>query len=273
MNIAEFLKNAVITPKNTDFNRNLYLDRSADMRQEHEIVSLVYEARENSEAADRLVGRYLPFIKSETAKFIHRSPEEGKDDELSIAMFAFHEAVLSYQRLKGAFLPYAALAIRNRLIDYSRREKRHSNLISIDAGGDDDEKPLTEQIQMSRDDISEYSGRSIVREEIMEFSCILSEYGLTLTNIAENCPRQARTLAACHKALACAREHTELLGSLTATKKLPLSQLALLSGVEKKTLERHRKYMVAILLAYTNGFEIIRGHLGQMSFVKGGRQI
>ena len=29
--------------------------------------------------------------------------------------------------------------------------------------------------------------------------------------------------------------------------------------------------MMALLLAYTNGFEIIRGHLGQMAIVKGGR--
>ena len=36
------------------------------------------------------------------------------------------------------------------------------------------------------------------------------------------------------------------------------------SGVERKTLERHRKYMVALLLIYTNGYEIIRGHLKQV---------
>lgn len=48
------------------------------------------------------------------------------------------------------------------------------------------------------------------------------------------------------------------------SRKLPLSQLALGSGAEKKTLERHRKYLIAILLAFTNGFEIIRGHLSQM---------
>ena len=33
------------------------------------------------------------------------------------------------------------------------------------------------------------------------------------------------------------------------------------ANVDRKTLERHRRYLVAILLAYTNGFEIIRGHL------------
>ena len=43
------------------------------------------------------------------------------------------------------------------------------------------------------------------------------------------------------------------------------------SGVERKTMERHRKYLVvALLLAFTNGFEIIRDHLRQMSAGKGG---
>jgi RNA polymerase sigma factor len=46
-----------------------------------------------------------------------------------------------------------------------------------------------------------------------------------------------------------------------------MAALSELSGVERKTLERHRRYLVAILLAYTNGFEIIRRHLGQL---KGG---
>lgn len=32
----------------------------------------------------------------------------------------------------------------------------------------------------------------------------------------------------------------------------------------EKTLERHRNYLVAILLAYTNGYEIIRGHLSRI---------
>ena len=55
-----------------------------------------------------------------------------------------------------------------------------------------------------------------------------------------------------------------------ASGKLPITQLAAGANVERKTLERHRKYMMAVLLAYTNGFEIIRGHLGQMALVKGG---
>ena len=48
------------------------------------------------------------------------------------------------------------------------------------------------------------------------------------------------------------------------TKRIPISRLAAGAGVEKKTLERHRAYMAALLLIYTNGYEIIRGHLYQV---------
>ncbi len=237
---------------------------------EHEIVAQVCAAKEDNCAADRLVSQYMPFIKSETARFIRRIPLEGQDDELSIAMFAFHEAVLAYNKAKGAFLPFAARAIRNRLIDFSRKEKKHAETLPLDHG-EDQEKSLIDTLA-AEDEMPSRIERTAAREEITEFSSELSAYGLSLSDVADNCPEQARTLAACQKALMHAIENPELLEALIKTKKLPLSALAQGSGVEKKTLERHRKYLVAVLLAYTNGFEIIREHLNQVYTVKGGRQ-
>ena len=98
------------------------------MNDAHKIVEQVYAAKEDVQAADRLIGTYLPFIKAETAKFLKRPPIEGQDDELSIAMMAFHEAIGGYSRTRGSFLKYAAMLIRSRLVDYSRREQRHSCL-------------------------------------------------------------------------------------------------------------------------------------------------
>ena len=242
------------------------------MSKEHEIVSQVYLAKENSEAADALVRQYLPFIKAETAKFTHHIPREGEDDELSIAMFAFHEAVLAYSRVKGAFLSFAATAIRNRLIDYVRKEQRHQGLVSLDQPRSDgeDDRSLMEELDTGADPIAERTERTAARTEILEFVTVLKGYGLSATDIADNCPRQERTLSACHQALAYAKANPALLDALVTTGRLPLAQLA---GVERKTLERHRKYMVALLLAYTNGFEIIRGHIQQVARLKEGQRI
>lgn len=238
------------------------------MNQDHEIVALVTAAKGDSLAADELVRKYMPFIRSETAKCIRRGVDDS-DDELAIAMMAFHEAVLAYERLRGAFLPFAARAIRSRIIDFHRREQRHRGQLSLHEKNEDD-RELADTLAVGTDPISERTDRTAARQEIAHFALGLSEFGLSLTDIADNCPKQARTLSACHRALDYARGNPELLEQTVRTKKLPITSLAAGAGVERKTLERHRKYMMALLLAYTNGFEIIRGHLGQMALVKGG---
>ena len=238
------------------------------MEKEHQIIRQVYKAKDDMEAADLLIAEYMPFIRSETAGFLKRPPQEGQDDELSIAMIAFHEAIQSYSRVRGSFIRYAAVVIKSRLIDYRRREKRHENVISIHAASGDDDRPLEEMITDRRDHGEEIAVRDATRREIEELSGQMKEFGVSLSDVAQHCPRQERTLTACRKALEYAREDGEILDILLRTKRLPVARLSQGSGVERKTLERHRKYMIALLLICTNGYEMIRGHLKRI--VKGG---
>lgn len=76
------------------------------MNDEHKIVQQVYAAKEDVKAEDRLIGTYMPFIKTETAKFLKRPPVEGHDDELSIAMIAFQ------RRSAGIPYPWRILEVR-----------------------------------------------------------------------------------------------------------------------------------------------------------------
>ena len=231
------------------------------MDDEAKIIQQVYAAKEDIQAADQLISAYLPFIKAETAKFLKRPPVEGYDDELSIAMMAFHEAIGGYSRTRGTFLKYAAMLIRSRLIDYRRKEQRHSGMISLDMPAGETDTPLGDTLADGKDQSEEMTLREATRAEIRELVRQMEKFGVCLTDVAENCPKQQRTLEACRKALQYARETPVLLEELVRTGRLPIAQLALGSGVERKTLERHRKYMVALLLIYTNGYEMIRGHL------------
>lgn len=94
------------------------------VEKEHEIVRAVYAAKEDNKAADDLIRRYIPFIRAESSKFLGRFCTDS-DDEYSIAMIAFHEAIVGYSRERGAFLKYAGMLIRSRLTDYARKEMRH----------------------------------------------------------------------------------------------------------------------------------------------------
>lgn len=234
------------------------------MEKKHSIVEQVYQSKEDIEAADRFISSYMPFIKSETAKFLNRPPVEGQDDELSIAMIAFHEAINGYEEERGAFLSYASMLIKNRLIDHWRSGQRQAHTMSIETPVNDENATLSDTLTDGVDPNDSRVLRAATRNEIKELSQQLLAFDVSLTDVAENSPRQARTKEACLSALDVVKEHPDLLDTFLKTQRLPLKDLAKMADVPKKTLERHRKYLVALLVIYSNGYEIIRGHLSQL---------
>jgi len=238
---------------------------SPDVQQ---LLSRVAAAKTDNNEADALIADYMPFIKAETARFLNRQPEP-EDDELSIAMLGFYEAIRSYSRLRGAFLKYAATNIRHRLIDWYRREKRNHGQISLNTA-DEDQNELIDTVADTHDEFEERGVRDATRQEIAELAAQMEEFGVSMSDIADNSPKQGRTLAACQKTIQYAREHPDVLAEFLRTKRVPLAKLAEGAGVERKTLERHRQYLVAVLLICTNGYEILRGHI--MQVLRGGSQ-
>ena len=230
------------------------------MEKNREIVQAVYEAKEDNAKADELIRKYIPFIRAEASRFMKRLCTES-DDEFSIAMIAFHEAILGYSRERGAFLSYAATVIRSRLIDEYRKEQRHQGHLSLDEQTEEDDRTLLEQLAEPKDPYEDAHALEATRQEILELSAVMAEFGVSFADVADHTPKQGRTLQTCLAAIGYAIENKELLEQLLQTKKLPLTQLVAGSGSERKTLERHRKYILAMLLIQTNGYEIIRGHI------------
>ena len=81
----------------------------------HEIVKKVEAAKANTDRADLLIREYMPYIRSEAAKNMKKQASAAGEDEIQVAMFAFHEAIMGYDRTKGSFLNYASLVIKSRI--------------------------------------------------------------------------------------------------------------------------------------------------------------
>lgn len=234
------------------------------MSEEHSIVQRVYLAKGDMTAADDLISDYLPFIKAQVTKIMKRPLNINQDDEYSIAMIAFHEAVNGYSKTRGSFLNYAAMLIRNRIIDHWRKNNRHNQVISLNTPINEDASTLEESIPDNEYQEENLVIREATKEEILELSQQMTEFGVSLTDVAESSPKQERTLNSCKEVIAYAKNNEEIMEEFLRTKRLPLSKM--LSGVDvpRKTIERHRKYIVALLLIYSNGYEIIRGHLAEV---------
>ena len=162
------------------------------------------------------------------------------------------------------------MLIKSRLTDHMRREKRHRGHLSLDmpTGEERGADTLGMQLSAKENEQEAFISRDATRAEIEELAVKLADFGVSFTDVAENCPRQRRTLHACHKVMEYAKGNPGLLEEFVLTRRFPAVRLSRECHVEKKTLERHRKYLVALLVICTNGYEIIRGHLKHV--LKGG---
>ena len=150
------------------------------MKEGHEIIDQVYAAKSDPDAADGLIRQYMGFIRAETAKFLNRPPAEGRDEEFSVAMLAFYESILGYEKGKGAFLSYSARGIRNRLIDHYRKERRHAICpLCMRRWRMTRRRLKIDMLEDSRNEIQALHDRSAVREEIDEFERKLLEFGIS----------------------------------------------------------------------------------------------
>ncbi len=61
-----------------------------------------------------------------TGHFVTKS-----DDEWTIALSAFVEAVKAYDLKRGSFFNFAKMVIQRRLIDYIRQQKKYRNEITV----------------------------------------------------------------------------------------------------------------------------------------------
>jgi RNA polymerase sigma factor len=166
----------------------------------------------NSEELDRLINEYKPFIasvtQSATGKFVHY----GEDDELSIALIAFEEAIKAYDSSKGNFLSFAKNVIKRRLIDYFRKENRFKNVLSLDQkiNAEDDDEDYDVSSEISIKQFSESELAEARRNEITELKNELSEWGITFFDVAKSSPKHEKTRKICMQIVSEFLEHIDM---------------------------------------------------------------
>lgn len=215
----------------------------------------------DKEEIGRLIEEYKPFIASCAEKQAGRYLRYGEDDELSIALLAFYEAVGSYNSLKGSYLSFANHVIKRRIIDYYRKEQRRVKVVPLrEYIGDSDEEEdhgIDEAAaQYSADE--ENKARAL---EIKELKTQLAEWGITFDNLVEASPGQERTREMCSRIVRFLLGRPELIEQIMSRKVLPLSIIQNSLDLTPKKLEKHRKYIIAALLIYMGDYPYLREYI------------
>lgn len=218
----------------------------------------IQKARENEADMNLLIEKNKKFIITSAYRAVNHYVTES-DDEWSIALIAFHEAVLSYEEEKGNFQSFAALVIRRRLLDYLRSEGRHAGEIAVEPAAFSGEKesgeeltPLEMEIRkkevsrsLENEADSPILGQVTVKDEIEAVQKLLGHYGFSFFDLADCSPKAEKTKRKCADAVAALLKDPALFQKMRETGTLPIKEISERAGVMKKILERHRKYIIA----------------------------
>jgi RNA polymerase sigma factor len=220
-----------------------------------EVSSRALEARNDESVLEAFIQENKGFILSAASRTMKRYVTDS-DDEWSVALIAFDEAVKSYEESKGDFRVFAGMVIKRRLIDYIRSESRHNAEISVepyamdgDTGDGEEVSGLQLEVKSKTAEMADNAGTSgSIRDEIAHLSVKLKEYGISFFELEEASPRAEKTKNACAVAVRTLIGDGEMKAAMVKKKALPMKELAKSSGVDRKTLERHRKYLIAVAL-------------------------
>lgn len=170
------------------------------------------------------------------------------DDEWSVALIAFSDAVKTYNYDKGSFVSYADTAIRRRLIDYFRYQGKHNAELSVDPSVFDSE-PEEDDEQLSLK--LAVAGKLVqlsynpVKDEIDAANEEFRLYGFSFFDLTGCSPKSNKTRKACRTAVLYLLNNDEAAAEMRRTKQLPIKKIHDFTEVPRKLLERHRKYIIA----------------------------
>ncbi|MGM9932001.1 RNA polymerase sigma factor SigI [Pradoshia sp.] len=210
-----------------------------------------------------LIEQYKPFIKKSVSSVCKRYITET-DDEFSIGLIAFNDAIDRFSYEKGtALLAFADTMIKRRVIDHLRSQSRKNQELSIEFGVYSEEgyaqSPLEAErsIEFHKEELDAEQRR----DEILRFTNILTSFGITFSQLVQASPKHADARKNAVSIARIVAEDPLMLEYLFHKKKLPLKKLEDKVNVSRKTIERNRIYIVAMVLILTGDYQFLSDYL------------
>jgi RNA polymerase sigma factor len=212
---------------------------------------------------NEIIEAYKPFIAKNVSSVCKRYIYET-DDEFSIGLIAFNEAIEKYSPERGSsLLSFSEVIIKRRVIDYIRKQTKNQH-VSIDLTYASLEEESADTMIVNELSLEEYKKKTdeeLRIEEIIQFQTLLSSFDLSFSELVENSPKHED---ARENAILVAKllvENMELRNTLFEKKRLPIKQLEKMVNVSRKTIERNRKYIIAIALILSSDYVYLNDYL------------
>lgn len=219
----------------------------------------------NIRLRNQFITDYQPYVAKVTSRFCKRYIDPSRDDEFSIALGAFNEAINQFSPESGrSFLSFSETVIRRRLIDFIRKESRFTGQIPYSSFEvEDDEDSIVNPVEIHQA-IEQYEKEKTIEErqsEIMDFNRCLLEFGISFSDLVEVSPKHSDSREALFTIGALLARNQTMMSIVLTKKMLPIKELLDQVNVSRKTLERNRKFIIAVALIYSGPYPYLKNYL------------
>jgi len=210
----------------------------------------------NQAALDKILEHLMPFGLRVCAKTCGRYINKD-DEEAGVAMLAILEALEKYDPAQGPFLVFSGQVIRNRIIDYKRKEKKQS-LLPLAF--------LNRNSSYLADKVDNHFFEDIIddlarKQEIEKLNALLLDFDICFEDLVQNSPRQPRSRESAQKIASLIVANQPLSHYMMEKKMLPLKELEDKWQVNRKIADRYRKYIIATVLININDFPYLKSYI------------
>lgn len=203
---------------------------------------------------DELVNSHIGFIVRKVSNITGRYVSVENDDEFSIALSAFAEAVERYDKEKGSFLSFAGIVIDSRLKTYLEQNNKYKNDLSLD-----------ELSENGKDFAEPNDEKEDLIEEINEFKEELFKFGLTIDDMVEKSPKHSDTRKRAINIAETSSNEPQIVKLTYQKKKLPIREVSKKCNVTEKIVKGSKHFILSTMLVFVKKFPML------INWIKGTR--
>ena len=214
---------------------------------------------------NRLLKAYQPFIVKTVSEVCKKYISSTSDDEFSIGLWAFNEAMNDFSPERGrSFLAFARLVIKRKTIDYIRKESKQLLPVYLEDAYNEQMDNVIE-VEIASKIYSLKTDQWHQREEIKALIHQLNDYQISFNELINNAPKHRDARNSAIKVALVLHQSETMREYVKVKKQIPITNLLHYVTVSKKTLERNRKFILALFVILDGDYIYLKEYLKGVS--------
>ncbi len=215
----------------------------------------------DEELRNIFIESYEPFIAKTVSKTVGGYIVPRDSEAFSVGLSAFNEAIDKFDEQKYfVFLSFSEQVIRRRAIDYIRSNSKESKVLPFTSFEENKAEFEEKYLATGSDDAFE---EVEYKEEIKSFEELLKQFDITVEELAECSPKHKDARQSSIRIAKLLEEDEDLFNKMLKKGNIPYKELGKVAAVNKRTIQRNSKFIIAIAIIFKFKFEIFKSYISE----------